>query len=244
MFDGITHIIFGIRHVPDLQKSLLLLGKFDEDGFKITLENDRLKIVKRALIMAKRELMGGLYRMIGDTMVGEAIVAYVVIESATIWHGCLGHINMQRLKLLLNRGLLLDFKSKNKDTSSSDLLQMFELKSLKEVQNQFEEQLIDTDGDDADGEYIEPGAKTQGDKGRTKKTKNPPVSLKDYVTTYACIIEEHEPCTYRQACESNDALQWRTSMEEEMEALYKKRLGILSTYLMGERLLVASGSTS
>ncbi|KAJ4979116.1 hypothetical protein NE237_009896 [Protea cynaroides] len=61
---------------------------------------------------------------------------------------------------------------------------------------------------------------------RTKldvRTTNPPIWLKDYVTAYACITEEHEPCTYRESCESNDASQWRASMEEEVKALYKNK---------------------
>ncbi|XP_042509245.1 cytochrome P450 71AU50-like [Macadamia integrifolia] len=41
--------------------------------------------------------------------------------------------------------------------------------------------------------------------------------------TYAYIIEEREPCTYQEACESSEAPQWRASMEEEMEALHKNK---------------------
>ncbi|KAJ4957808.1 hypothetical protein NE237_024919 [Protea cynaroides] len=210
MFNGITRIISDIQHVPDLRKSLLSLGKFDDDGFRITLKNGRLKIIKGTVIVAKGELIGRLYKLIGDTMVGEAIVVNVVIESATIWHRRLRHMSMQGLK-------------KDKETSSSDLPQMFQLKSLKEVQNQFEERLIDTEGNEASEEHTKPSAETQDDQGRPKRTANPPVWLKDYITAYAYIIEEHEPCLYREACEFSDASQGRASMEEEMEALYKNK---------------------
>ncbi|KAJ4976777.1 hypothetical protein NE237_001883 [Protea cynaroides] len=76
---------------------------------------------------------------------------------------------------------------------------MFELESLKEVQNQFENWLTNTKGDEADEQHTETCAETQGDQGRPKRTTNPPVWLKDYVTVYAYITEEHEPCTYREA---------------------------------------------
>ncbi|KAJ4981494.1 hypothetical protein NE237_032331 [Protea cynaroides] len=48
-------------------------------------------------------------------MVGEVIVTNAVTESTTIWHRRLGHMSMQGLKVLLDRGLLLGLKSVNLD---------------------------------------------------------------------------------------------------------------------------------
>ncbi|KAJ4951014.1 hypothetical protein NE237_027846 [Protea cynaroides] len=98
---------------------------------------------------------------------------------------------------------------KDKEMSSSNLPQMLELELLKEVQNQSEKQLADTKGDEADEEHSEPGAETQ----------------------------EHEPCTYREAYESSDASQWRASIEEEMEVLYKYKTLDLVMLLNGRKAI-------
>lgn len=56
---------------------------------------------------------------------------------------------------------------------------------------------------------------------------------KDYVTTHACISNEHESCSYREACESKGASQWQVAMEEEMKSLSKNNTC--------RRLLAANG---
>ncbi|KAJ4958748.1 hypothetical protein NE237_025859 [Protea cynaroides] len=70
-------------------------------------------------------------------------------------------------KLVINRDVVFneDSLQKDKETSSSNLPQMFEPKSLKEVQNQFEERLINTEGNEASEEHTEPSAETQDDQG-------------------------------------------------------------------------------
>ena len=61
MFDGSIYIISGVRHVPNLQKSLLSLGKFDEDGCELSGRNSQLIIIKGVLVVAMRELKDGQY---------------------------------------------------------------------------------------------------------------------------------------------------------------------------------------
>lgn len=87
-----------------------MLGKFDEDGYKFYGENGKLKIIEGALIVARGELLGGLHRLIGDTMVGDALVANAVTEPVMTWHRCLGHISKQGLNVLLDHNFLSGLK--------------------------------------------------------------------------------------------------------------------------------------
>lgn len=50
--------------------------------------------------------MADLYRLIGDTVVRDAIVANAMIDSATTWHKYVSHMSKQGLKVLSNRNLL------------------------------------------------------------------------------------------------------------------------------------------
>jgi hypothetical protein len=86
------------------------LGKFDEDGYKFYGENGKLKIIEGTLIVVRGELLGGLHRLIGDTMVGAALVANAVTEPVMTWHRCLGHISKQGLNVLLDHNFLLGLK--------------------------------------------------------------------------------------------------------------------------------------
>lgn len=50
--------------------------------------------------------MADLYRLIGDTVVRDAIVANAMIDSAITWHKYVSHMSKQGLKVLSNQNLL------------------------------------------------------------------------------------------------------------------------------------------
>ncbi|GKV05988.1 hypothetical protein SLEP1_g17933 [Rubroshorea leprosula] len=84
MFDGCIQTISNVQHVPALKKSLLSLGKFDKLGMKFIGENRQLKVVKGIMVVAKGELVGNLYRLVGETLMGEAAVASIKSESSSV----------------------------------------------------------------------------------------------------------------------------------------------------------------
>ncbi|GKV30830.1 hypothetical protein SLEP1_g39605 [Rubroshorea leprosula] len=53
---------------------------------KIIGENRQLKVVKGIMVVAKGKLVGNLYRLVGETLVGEAAVASTKSESSFVWH--------------------------------------------------------------------------------------------------------------------------------------------------------------
>ncbi|KAK9113082.1 hypothetical protein Scep_020601 [Stephania cephalantha] len=115
MFDGCIRKISDVRHVPTLRKSLLSIGMFDSHGLKFSGGNGQLKLIKGILTVAKGELVGNLYRLIGETMFGEAAVANTKPDSAMLWHKRLGHMGERGLQVLSKRNLLPHLKSVSLD---------------------------------------------------------------------------------------------------------------------------------
>ena len=72
---------------------------------------------------------------------------------------------------------------------------------------------------------------------RPRRVIRPPARYDDYVTSfipsanhvcaYVALMEEDEPTSYREACESTNAGKWHCAMEEEMSHFGRTRLGSL-----------------
>ena len=86
MFDGIVWMASNVQHVSALRKSLLSLGKFYKQGLKFIRKKDQLKMSKRCLVVIKRVQIGGLYKLMGVTQVGEVAIASSKMVSPMVWH--------------------------------------------------------------------------------------------------------------------------------------------------------------
>ena len=62
-------------------------------------------------MVIKEVQIGSLYKLVGETQVGEATVAILKMVSPTVWHRRLGHMSERGLQLLSNKDLLPGFKS-------------------------------------------------------------------------------------------------------------------------------------
>lgn len=51
------------------------LGDFDEKGYQFNGENSCLKVTKDVLVVLKGQKVGNIYKLVGETSSGEAIVA-------------------------------------------------------------------------------------------------------------------------------------------------------------------------
>ena len=83
----------------------------DENCCELFGRNDQLIIIKGALVIAKEELKYGQYRLIRKTMVGEARVTSVMVESLTFYHRCLS-MSKLRLEVLFDR-ILFELNTTN-----------------------------------------------------------------------------------------------------------------------------------
>lgn len=89
-----------------------------------------VKIAIGAMVVAKGEPIADLYCLIGDTIVGDAIVANAMTDSSTTWHKYLGHMSKQGLKVLSDQNLLPGLSSINLEFCENCLYEKFHRASL------------------------------------------------------------------------------------------------------------------
>lgn len=70
MYDGVVRTLKDVSYVPSLNRNLISLGILDESGFSFKVEDGRIKVLKRALIVMKGIRKNGLYVLEGKINVG------------------------------------------------------------------------------------------------------------------------------------------------------------------------------
>ena len=56
---------------------------------------------------------------------------------------------------------------------------------------------------------------------RSTRERKTPKRYEDYASSFALITEDGEPSCYQEPVDDIDSEKWKTSMEEEMDSLYK-----------------------
>lgn len=83
MFDYVVRTLCDVRHLPDLSKSLILLGTLDCNDCRYKFVDRILKLSKSALtVMKGQKLVENIYRQLSITIAGG--VAIVESESDSI----------------------------------------------------------------------------------------------------------------------------------------------------------------
>lgn len=90
MFNGVGTLLHDVRYVPELKKNLISLGQFDHSGCSFKVENGKLVVAKRSLIIMKGLRSNGFYFLDGRTFVHS--VALAEIDSTRLWHLRLSHL--------------------------------------------------------------------------------------------------------------------------------------------------------
>ncbi|KAL6332914.1 hypothetical protein AAG906_019919 [Vitis piasezkii] len=91
MLDGVVRTLGDVRHVPDLNRNLILLSTIASKGYKYTGEGRVLRLAK------------------GSTIIGDAAVATPSLSDGDVsrlWHMCLRHISENGMVELSRKGLL------------------------------------------------------------------------------------------------------------------------------------------
>ena len=88
IFYGTVCTIEEVRHIKDLNKSLLYLGQINSLGCKTHVENGIMKIVKGALVLMKaKKISANLFILKEETLQeADKCVASNGEESAMMWH--------------------------------------------------------------------------------------------------------------------------------------------------------------
>ncbi|TQE08632.1 hypothetical protein C1H46_005724 [Malus baccata] len=101
-----------VLHVLDIRKNLISGSLMSNKGFKIVFESDNFVITKGEVYVGKGYLAEGLFKLnvlsaddINKNNKPSASSAYL-IESSTLWHAKLGHVNFRSLQRMVNLGML------------------------------------------------------------------------------------------------------------------------------------------
>ena len=110
LHDGKTKSLSDVLHVPSITKNLVSIGQMVEQGLQVRFNakgyfveyfNDKYKLV------AKGSRIGSMFTLdAGIPAMNAAMYAEGkgVVANIDIWHKCIGHANMQRLKLMQSKG--------------------------------------------------------------------------------------------------------------------------------------------
>ncbi|KAG9444914.1 hypothetical protein H6P81_016254 [Aristolochia fimbriata] len=106
MNDGGKLILKEVRHIPDLQKNLISVNKFDQEGYKITFENSSWKVSRGALTLIMGKAVGTLYPLCTKV---EQIVSLTAEkdDKASLWHRRLGHLSENGMRILHSKKVLI-----------------------------------------------------------------------------------------------------------------------------------------
>ena len=115
MHDGTIRQLTDVRYVPDMKRNLISVGVFDSNGYKISIDDGILKIVRGALLALKARKKGNLYFLDGHTVTGKASICTSSNDGSSdgsmLWHMRLGHPGEKALQTLVKQGVLKGAKS-------------------------------------------------------------------------------------------------------------------------------------
>ena len=94
-----------MRHVPDLRMNLISGIALDRDGYESYFANQKWRLTKGSLVIAKGVARGTLYRTNAEICQGELNAAQDEI-SVDLWHKRMGHMSEKGLQILAKKSLI------------------------------------------------------------------------------------------------------------------------------------------
>jgi hypothetical protein len=108
LFQGISRdqwILFDVYFIPKLKSNLISLGQLTEIGHKIVMDDDLIEVFEKStmrMIMRVQRSVNRLYKIVLKTVQPVCLLANLSDES-WLWHGRLGHVNFQSIRMLVER---------------------------------------------------------------------------------------------------------------------------------------------
>jgi hypothetical protein len=101
--NGNKWILKEVRHVPDMRKNLISIGKLEPEGCISILTDTTRKVTKESLVIEKGEKVGTLYLCTGNAY------SYISLASTGVdkapWHHRLGHMSEKGMQISHKRNL-------------------------------------------------------------------------------------------------------------------------------------------
>ena len=106
-----------VLHVPEVRKNLVSGSLLSKKGFKLVFVSDNFILTKNGMYVRKGYMSNGLFKMNVMTVVPPiknnnkiSTSSAYMLESSNVWHGRLGHVNYDTLRILVNMECLPNFK--------------------------------------------------------------------------------------------------------------------------------------
>ena len=104
-------------HVLEIRKNLVFGSLLSKKGFKLVFVSNNFILTKNGMYVGKGYMSNGLFKMNVMTVVppikninNKNTSSAYMLESSNVWHGRLGHVNYDTLRILINMECLPKFK--------------------------------------------------------------------------------------------------------------------------------------
>ena len=96
-----TLTLTDVYHVPEVRKNLVSGSLFNKFGFKLVLESNKFILSKGSTFFGKWYMYEGMFKL----NINNVSSTYMV-DSLSLWHNHLGHVNIRRLHDMANLELI------------------------------------------------------------------------------------------------------------------------------------------
>ena len=111
MFDEMVRKLKDVRYISQLKKNLISIGALKVQGFKVTLEDGVLKILKDSMVILKCVKQNILYYLKDGTVTEQVTASEGVDDSTRPWHMRLGRTGEKSMQALAKQRLLKGAKT-------------------------------------------------------------------------------------------------------------------------------------
>lgn len=103
---GSIKVLNNVKYVPELRRNLISTGTVDKLGYKHEGGAGRVRYFKNNITALCGSLQNGLHILEGESVMSESCNAEKARNTTTLWYSRLGHMSVNNLKVLAEKGLL------------------------------------------------------------------------------------------------------------------------------------------
>ena len=108
--NGKVILLTDVRHISGLKRNLISISQLDKRNLSYKGSKGVIEIYKNDACFLKGHLSGGLYYLEGIALSGNV---NIISHTDSLWHDRMGHIGMNGLKYLCNKGLIKSIQINN-----------------------------------------------------------------------------------------------------------------------------------
>ncbi|KAG7563868.1 Integrase catalytic core [Arabidopsis suecica] len=112
---GTIKVLENVKYVPNLRRNLISTGTLDKLGYKHEGGGGKVRYFKNEKTALRGMLANGLYIMDGNTVMTENCVAESSHGKTVLWHSRLGHMGINNMRVLTQKGLVAKDEVRNLD---------------------------------------------------------------------------------------------------------------------------------